>query len=107
MRFTEVAAHFCCAHKSPKSPSWHGHSYKVAARWPAGEDALALQSRLRSVLVRFDHKEMPPEFATGEAIAEAIGKELDGCIRVKVSRDLEGITAIWTITHPTGSPNEE
>jgi len=96
MTRTGVSAHFSAAHRLPNG-TYHGHTWEVTA-WFANtfDDALSLQSRLRSVLRRFDHKTLPDNLAWGEVIAQEIGLELDGCTQVLVARRLEGILAEWT-----------
>lgn len=93
---TGVSAHFSAAHREPGQSGYHGHTWQVTAWFPNSTlDALGLQSRLRSVLRRFDHKTLPDDLSRGEAIAQAVGEELGGCCEVLVSRPLEGIHAEW------------
>lgn len=92
--FTDVRAYFSASHRR-RNGYFHGHTWTVWARWPAGDDAERLQSRLRGVLVRWHEKQIPDEFWSGEALARAICEELDGCDRVRLVRDPEGIAAEW------------
>lgn len=80
----------------------HGHTWEVTA-WFSNStaDAVGLQSRLRSVLRRFDHKTLPDELSRGEAIAQAVGEELGDCDEVIVARTVEGIFAQWIASPPT------
>jgi 6-pyruvoyl-tetrahydropterin synthase len=96
MTRTGVSAHFSATHRQ-SGGAYHGHTWEVTAWFPnSTADALSLQSRLRSVLRRFDHKTLPDELSRGEMIAQEIGEELDGCAEVLVARQIEGIFAQWT-----------
>lgn len=95
MILTGVSAHFCAAHRDPSQTIMHGHTWTVRAWWPAGDDARLLQSRLRAALMRFDHKEIPDELASGEAIASVLAGDLPGAVEIEVSREAEGIFARW------------
>lgn len=96
MTRTGVKWHFCAAHRLTNG-TYHGHTWEVTAWFPnSTDDALNLQSRLRSVLRRFDHKTIPDELTRGEVIAREIGEELDGCGSVLLARQAEGIFAEWT-----------
>lgn len=95
---TGACWHFCAAHRDPISGQLHGHTWEVVVWWP-GEphrDARVLQETLKGVLIGFDHKELPDQWASGEAIAEAIGHLINGCVGVDVSRPAERIYARWT-----------
>lgn len=95
MTRTGVSAHFSAAHRQPNG-GYHGHTWEVTAWFPnSREDALVLQSRLRSVLRRFDHKVIPDELSRSEVLAQEIGEELDGCGQVLMARRAEGILAEW------------
>lgn len=101
MKATGVSGHFSAAHREPGKGWFHGHSWTVKAWFEFdGTDARLRQTQLRNVLRRFDHKELPPELAQGEMMAEAIGEELRGCIEVEVSREAEGLFARWTQNQP-------
>lgn len=98
MTRTGVSAHFSAAHREPGTSYYHGHTWEVTAWFPNSTcDALALQSRLRSELRRFDHKTLPDELTRGEVLAKEIGEALDGCAEVLIARKLEGIFAQWTL----------
>ena len=95
MRLTGVGDIFSAAHQPPEGGDVHGHSYEVTAWFAAGEDARLLQARLAAVLEPLDHTVLAAELASGEAIAEQIGRNLAGCRQVDVSRPLERIYARW------------
>lgn len=95
MKLTGVGCVFSAAHHPPEGGGLHGHSYEVIAWFEAGEDARTLQARLRAAIEQIDHTILPPELALGEALAEHVGRSLDGCVEVEVSRPLERIYARW------------
>ena len=95
MRLTGVGGVFSAAHEPPEGGDVHGHSYEVVAWFDAGEDARVLQASLARTLEPLDHRVLPSELASGEAIAEHIGRGLDGCREVEVRRPLERIYARW------------
>ena len=96
MKLTGVGGIFSAAHQPPEGGDVHGHSYEVTAWFPAGEDARVLQARLAAILEPLDHKVLADELASGETIAEHIGRHLDGCRQVEVRRPLERIYARWS-----------
>ena len=95
MRLTGVGCTFSAAHHPPEGGELHGHSYEVTAWFEAGEDARVLQARLAAAIEPLDHKVLPPELASGEAMAEHVGRSLDGCFEVEISRPLERMYARW------------
>lgn len=95
MRLTGVGGVFSAAHQPPEGGDVHGHSYEVIAWFDAGEDARVLQARLAQMLEPLDHTILPADMASGEAIAEHVGRGLDGCREVEVGRPLERIYARW------------
>ena len=95
MRLTGVGGVFSAAHHPPEGGDVHGHSYEVVAWFDSGEDARVLQARLAEILAPLDHIVLPPDMASGEAIAEHVGRGLSGCREVEVRRPLERIYARW------------
>lgn len=91
---TRVRSHFCAAHRDHDG-RLHGHSYEVWASFPAGADAVDLQTDLAQTLVGFDHSELVYQAVRAEYIAEEIGRALPGCIAVDVIRPVEGLAARW------------
>lgn len=86
---------FAASHRDPRDGALHGHTWEVTAWWPAEpwRDARVLQETLKGVLVGFDHKELPPELHSGEAIAKALMSLMTDCVGVDVSRPAERIYA--------------
>ena len=95
MTLTGVGCVFSAAHHPPEGGDVHGHSYEVVAWFNAGEDARTLQAQLAAAVHPLDHTVLPPELASGEAIAEHLGRSLDGCVEVEIRRPLERIYARW------------
>ena len=95
MTLTGVGCAFSAAHHPPEGGEVHGHSYEVVAWFEAGQDARVLQRMLAAAVDLFDHKLLPPELASGEAMAEHIGQSLAGCVEVEIRRPLERIYARW------------
>lgn len=93
-RFTGVRGRFCAAHHSPEG-ALHGHSYLVSVIFPDAADARPLKAALARVLSTLDHRELPPELASGEDIAEHIGSACEGAIEVEVDRPLDDFFARW------------
>lgn len=95
--FTGAGWYFSASHRDPVRKELHGHSYEVVAWWPSEppRDAVVLQHTLRTALVGFDHQTLPDELGTAEALANAIGGLLDGCVGVDVSRPSERLHARW------------
>lgn len=75
----------------------HGHSYEIVAwfRHDAGQDARVFQKALHALVAQWDHKTLPAELSTGEAIARTVGV-LANCVEVEVRRPLERIYARWS-----------
>lgn len=96
---TGVRGTLSCAHL-PVNPELfggetHGHSYEVWAWFdnPGGDkDVRIFKATLDTLLAVWDHKVLPPELATGEALARAICS-LANCVEVEVRRPVEGFAA--------------
>lgn len=88
---------FAASHRDPVSGELHGHTWEVVAWWNGQprRDARVLQETLKGVLIGFDHRVLPDELHSGEALAEAIGRLMVDCIGVDVSRPAERIYARW------------
>jgi len=95
VKFTGVGCIFSAAHEAPEGGALHGHSYEVTAWFEAGDDARTLQAALMAAVQKLDHTVLPGHLASGEAMAEHIGRSLDGCIELEVRRPLERIYARW------------
>lgn len=95
MRRTGVSWHLSAAHRGPNGVL-HGHTWTVAAWFPSGEDAVALQGMLKEVIGTFDHGTLPATVSLGEDLAEFIGEALPCCLLVRVDRVAEGIFAEWS-----------
>jgi 6-pyruvoyl-tetrahydropterin synthase len=95
MTLTGVGCIFSASHHPPEGGDVHGHSYEVVAWFEAGEDARDLQARLAAAVEPLDHTVLKSDLASGEAIAEHLGRLLEGCVEVEVSRPLERIRARW------------
>ena len=95
MKLTGVGCVFSAAHEPPEGGDLHGHSYEVTAWFIAGADARHLQAKLVQAVEQLDHKVLGPELASGEAMAEWIGRQL-GCVEVEIGRPLERIYARWS-----------
>lgn len=97
---TGVTGVLSCAHEPVNAGIFggelHGHSYEVTA-WFANDDQAdvrVFQASLTMLLAQWDHKILPEELSTAEAIAKAIGV-LAKCVEVEVRRPLERIHAKW------------
>lgn len=100
MILTGVGGVLSCAHEPINADIFggemHGHSYEVTA-WFAnddGADVRMFKKAFETLLATMDHKTLPPELATGEAIARRFGL-LAKCVKVEVRRPLERIYAEW------------
>lgn len=77
----------------------HGHSYEVivwfdnATTW--SRDARNCRVAVEQLRRQLDHKRLPAELATGEAIAAYFGV-LANVVEVEVRRPLERIYAKWS-----------
>lgn len=98
---TGVRGQLSCAHEPVNRELFggetHGHSYEVWAWFenPDGQaDVRVFAASLKTLLALWDHKVLPPELATGEALARAIGT-LAKCVEVEVRRPIEGFSARW------------
>lgn len=89
---TGVTGVLSCAHPPVNAEIFggeiHGHSYEVTAWFTEGGDVRVYQAALDSMLKQWDHKTLPPELATAEAISRAVLR-LVGCKEVEVRRPLE------------------
>lgn len=113
---TGVRGQLSCAHEPINAELFggetHGHSYEVWAWFenPDGQaDVRVFQAALKIMLAQWDHKTLPPDLATGEALARAIGT-LAKCVEVEVRRPIEGISAKWRTasrSFPQHAPREE
>lgn len=94
---TGAGWYFSAAHHDPIRGQLHGHTWEVVAWWKGepARDALVLQETLKGVLRGFDHTVLPPELASAEALAKAIGGLITDCIGVDVSRPSERLFARW------------
>ena len=91
-----VSAIFSASHRDLIRAELHGHPYRATAWWPAEpqRDATALQAALaQTVKTAFDHKTLPDDLGTAEALAGAIKHLLGnmGCVAVDIARPLEGL----------------
>ena len=99
-KLTGVGGVLSCAHEPVNAELFggetHGHSYEVIAWFENDHDAdvRTFQASLNTLLELWDHKMLPPDMATGEAIAKRIGT-LNLCVVVEVRRPLERIYAKW------------
>lgn len=100
MILTGIRGTISCAHAPVNVETYggetHGHSYEIVAWWCNDDqtDVREYQRELRHLLVDLDHKTLPPDLSTGEAIAHFIAMKL-GCHSVEVRRPVEGIFAKW------------
>jgi hypothetical protein len=91
---TQVDAVFCAAHKDRQSGIMHGHTYQVSAWFPyKGSDATVLREYLVDEIRALDHRELPEHLTWAEEIASYLLGVLPDCVRVRVSRPLEGLHA--------------
>lgn len=93
-KLTRVGTVISVGHRSPEGVE-HGHSYEVWATFRFGPDARNLLQHLEVVTKPLDHTFLPDELALGENLAEHIGEQLPGCLRVECNRPLERWGAIW------------
>lgn len=93
---TGVGWHFSASHRDPLSGELHGHTWEVTAWWSAvpWRDARVLQETLKGVLIGFDHKTLPDQLHSGEALAFALMGLMTDCVGVDVSRPAERIFAM-------------
>lgn len=91
---TGVGGIICAAHRDAQD-RLHGHTYEVRAWFPAGDDALELQLRLKSVLALFCHQELLYELASGEGLCAAIAEQLPDAVGIEVDRPAERLFARW------------
>ena len=94
MKFTGVGFVLSVAHNSPEGVL-HGHSYEVTVWYRFGSDARALQRHTDYIREKYDHSLVDDALRFGEDLAEQIGRDLPGCIRVDVDRPLERIFTRW------------
>lgn len=87
-------AYLCAAHDGPDGRT-HGHTYMIRAYWADdGGDILVRRRRLLAVLQDLDHGVLPPDLTRAEDLAEHVAIYVDAH-RVDVSREAEGVGAIW------------
>lgn len=97
---TGVTGILSCAHQPINADIFggelHGHSYEVTAWFTNdhGADVRIFEAALRTLLDQWDHRLLPVEISTAEAIAAAVGT-LAKCIEVEVRRPLERFHARW------------
>lgn len=102
MMLTGVGGVLSCAHAPINADIFggetHGHSYEVIAWFENedGADVRMFQKSFETMLKTLDHKTLPPELATGEAIARRFGL-LAKVVKVEVRRPLERIYAEFTL----------
>ena len=107
---TGVGAVLSCAHRPINADVFggevHGHSYEIIAWFENddGSDVRIFQAALNALLKQWDHKMLPDELATGEAIARAVGC-LNKVVEVDVRRPLERLYARWRVPQP--APTQE
>ena len=89
---TGVSAIISAAHRSTDGVM-HGHTWEIKAWWIDSPCAVQMQAELRKYLAIFDHTLLGDELAWGEAMGKSILLGL-GCVKVEVSRPLEGIFAV-------------
>lgn len=89
-----------CAHEPINADIFggqvHGHSYEVTAEFAndAGADVRIFKVSFDTLLATLDHRLLPSELATAEAIARYFGV-LNKCVFVEVRRPLERLGARW------------
>jgi 6-pyruvoyl-tetrahydropterin synthase len=75
----------------------HGHSYEIMVWFDNDKgprDYRICQAAVETLRKQLDHKKLPPELSTGEAIA-AYFAILQNVVQVDVNRPLERIFARW------------
>lgn len=91
---TGVSGYICAAHRDARG-RLHGHTYEVRAWFPAGRDAIDLQTHLAAALRVFDHKQLYEGLETGEALCSALAANLHEVTEIEISRPSERIYARW------------
>lgn len=100
MILTGVMGTLCCAHHPVNADifggAMHGHTYEVWAWFDneCGRDVRILQASLDEMLKQWDHKVLPRELSTMEAIAAAVGV-MANVIETEVYRRPERCAARW------------
>ena len=100
--FSGVRGVLSCAHNPINADVFggevHGHSYEVEAwfRNDDGRDVRIFSAMLSTLLKNWDHKLLPDELATAEALAKAVGR-LNNCVEVEIRRPVEGLFARWRL----------
>jgi hypothetical protein len=92
---TTAGWYFSASHRDPVRQELHGHSYEVEVSWPAGEDVTELQKRVKAACAGFDHTTLPDPITRAEDLIWLFRDILDGCIRIKISRPVERLSAEW------------
>jgi 6-pyruvoyl-tetrahydropterin synthase len=91
---TGASGHLSAAHRDA-SGRVHGHTWMLRAWWEAtGQDAVQMKRRLDNWISTYDHGELPETMTLGEQIAAQCGERV-GALVVEVSREPEGIFALW------------
>ena len=100
---TGVGWWLAASHRDPTTGQLHGHTWEVTVWWPGKpyRDARVLQEKLRVILGAWDHTVLPDELASGEALAEALGRLIGDCSEVVFARPAERIYARWR-AEPSG-----
>jgi len=90
---TGVSGIISAAHRN-REGVMHGHTWQITCWWDDCPDAVQKQAELRKYLSVFDHTVLvlADGLAWGESLATAILHGMK-CVRVDVSRPLEGIFA--------------
>lgn len=93
--FTGVDVSFFITHEDPKGlKPKHGHTWKVTAWFPAGQDGRDILPKVEELANQLHGTHMARVW--GEGIAAAFGRRLQGCVAVDVSRDDEPFKARWS-----------
>jgi hypothetical protein len=93
-KLTRVGTVISVGHNSPEGIP-HGHSYEVWATYRFGSDARMLKAHLETVTKPLCHTFLPDELRLSENLAEHIGENLPGCLRVECKRPLERFSGVW------------
>lgn len=87
MRETGAWARLCANHVDAGG-RWHPHVWRVEV-WilDDGSNAEDLRDELDRLLSQWDHGQLPPELARGEALSDFIKQSIPGCREVELSRE--------------------
>lgn len=86
---------FSASHRDPVRAELHGHSYEVQVSWPSGEDVTELQERVKAACAAFDHATLPDFVTRAEDLIPLFRGRLAGCVRIKITRPVERLSAEW------------